>query len=332
MIRRYTLSVALSACAGVAVLLGVAPPAVSQPAAYPSKPIQLVVPFAAASGIDQLGRELGEALRTQMNTALVVENREGAGGLIGGTYVARSQPDGHTIMIAAHPPFGIAPLLQKDAGYDPLTSFAPVARLGAVPMVLVTAASTPFKTWAEMAAYFKANPDKANYAASGVGSPGQLYTQLIKMHTGLPLTEISYKSTAQALTDAIAGFVQISLVSYPAGLVHIKAGTLRLLAVGSPERLKAHPDVPTIAEVIGQPGFEASVWYGILAPAGTPLDRIDRLYSEITKAMATPRMTDFLGRSSISPQVQPAAAFATAIRNDVATAKKIIEFAQIKGM
>ena len=304
----------------------------AQTAGYPSKPIQLVVPFAVASGIDQLGRELAEQLRQQMNTAFVVDNREGAGGLIGGTYVARSQPDGHTIMIAAHPPFGIAPLLQKDAGYDPLTSFAPVARLGAVPMVLVTAGSSPFKTYAEMAAYVRANPDKANYAASGIGSPGQLFTQLIKMHTGLPLTEISYKSTGQALTDAIAGFVQISLVSYPAALAHIKAGTLRLLAVGSTERLKAYPDIPTIAESIGQPGFEASVWYGILAPAGTPADRVERLNTEIVKAMTNPKMVDFLNRASITPQVQGPAAFATAIRNDVATAKKIIEFAQIKGM
>ena len=304
----------------------------AQAQAYPSRTIQLVVPFAVASGIDQLGREYAELLRQQMSATIVVENREGAGGLIGGTFVARAQPDGHTIMIGAHPPFAIAPLLQKDAGYDPLTSFAPVARIGAVPMVLVTAASTPFKTYAEMAAYVKANPDKANYAASGVGSPGQLFTQLIKLHTGLPLTEVSYKSTGQALTDAIAGHVQMSLVSYPAGAAHIKAGTLKLLAVGSTERMKDFPNVPTLAEAIGQPGFEASVWYGIMAPAGTPPDRIEKLYNEVAKASATPKMVEFMNKASITPQLQGPAAFAQSIRNDTAIAKKIIEVAGIKGM
>lgn len=303
----------------------------SQPT-YPSRPIQLVVPFAIASGIDQLGRELAEALRTQMNATIVVENREGAGGLIGGTSVARSQPDGYTIMIAAHPPFAIAPLLQKDAGYDPITGLAPVARIGSVPLVLVSAASTPFKTFAEMAAWAKANPDKANYAASGVGSPGQLFTQLIKMHTGLPLTEVSYRSTGQALTDAIAGHVQMSLISYPAGAAHIKSGALKLLAVGSAERMKEFPDVPTLAEAIGQPGFEASVWYGILVPTGTPTDIVDRLYSEVAKAAKTPRMVDFMNRASITPQVRGPAQFAADIKSDVATARKIIEVAKIKGM
>ena len=317
----------------VAALLLALATAISNPLfaqAYPSRPIQLVVPFAGGSGIDQLGRELGELLHTQMNTPVVIENREGAGGLIGGSFVARAQPDGHTIMIAAHPPFGIAPLLAKDS-YDPLSSYAPVARLGAVPLVLVTSASTPFKTYAEMAAYVKANPDKANYAVSGVGSPGQLFTQLIKLHTGLPLTEISYKSTGQALIDAIGGVVQISLVSYPAAAQHIKTGALKLLAVGSTERMKEFPNVPTLAEAIGQPGFEASVWYGILAPAGTPQDRIDRLYAEISKASASPKMIDFMNRSSITPQLQSPSAFAASIKKDVAAAKKIIEVAQLKG-
>ena len=309
-----------------------AAPLASAQGTFPSRPIQLVVPFAVASGIDQLGREYAELLRQQMNTPIVVENREGAGGLIGGTFVARAQADGHTIMIAAHPPYAIAPLLQKDAGYDPLSSFAPVARIGAVPLVLVTSASTPFKTYAEMAAYVKANPDKSNYAASGVGSPGQLFTQLIKMHTGLPLTEVSYKSTGQALTDAIAGHVQLSLISYPAGAAHIKAGTLKLLAVGSTERMKEFPNVPTLAESIGQPGFEASVWYGILAPAGTPPDRIEKLYAEITKASASPKMIEFMNKASITPQLQGPAQFAASIKADTATAKKIIEAAGIKGM
>ena len=309
---------------------GTASPAAAQGEAYPSKRIQLVIPFGVGSGIDQLGRELAELLRTQTNQTVVVDNREGAGGLIGGGYVSKAAADGYTMMITAHPPFAVGPQVQKTPAYDPVAGFAPVAKIGSVPMVLVTAASTPFRNWQEMAAYFKANPDKANYAASGVGSPGQLFTTLIKLATGLPMEEVSYKSTAMALTDAIAGNVQISIVSLPAAAQHLKAGTLRALAIGSTERLKQYPDLPTLAELIGQPNFEASVWYGILVPPGTPADRVNKLYDEIAKAVATPRMTEFFARSVITPHLQGPAAFATTIRNDTATAKKMIDAAKIK--
>ena len=179
--------------------------AVAQTETFPSRRIQVIVPFAVGSGIDQLAREYGELLRVQIGQPVVVENREGAAGLIGATGVARAPADGYTLLITAHPPFGMASLLRKEPPYDVVTSYAPVARVGAVPMVAVAAASMPFKNWQEMAVYFRANPDKANYAASGVGSPGQLFIQLIKLQTGLPLQEVLYKSTGQALTDAIGG-------------------------------------------------------------------------------------------------------------------------------
>jgi len=297
--------------------------------AYPSRRIQLVVPFATGNGVDQLGRRYAEVLRTQINQPIVVENREGAGGIIGGTHVARSAPDAYTVMIAAHPPFAIATLLQKDPSYDALGSFIPVAKVGAVPLVAVTASSMPFKTWQEMADYVKTNPDKANYAASGVGSPGQLFTQLIKLHTGLPLQEISYKSTAQAMTDTLSGQVQLSLVSYAAAVAHIKAGTLRPLAVGSAKRLPGLPDVPTIAELINQPSFEATVWYGFLVPAGTPADRVNTLYDEIVKASADPRVQELMTRAGITPELQNPQQFAASIRADMALARKMIEVARI---
>jgi tripartite-type tricarboxylate transporter receptor subunit TctC len=297
--------------------------------AFPSKRLQLVVPFATGNGIDQLGREYAEVLRTQVGQPIVVENREGAGGIIGGSFVSRAPADGYTLMIAAHPPFAIATLLQKDPAFDPSNSFIPVAKVGSVPLVAVCTSSMPFKTWQEMAAYFKANPDKANYAASGVGSPGQLFTQLIKLHTGLPLQEISYKSTAQAMTDTLGGQVQLSLVSVPAAAQHIKAGTLRPLAVGSTKRLASMPDVPTIAEVIGQPNFEASVWYGFLVPLGTPQDRVNKLYAEIAKASADKRVMDLMARASITPELQNPQQFAASIRSDVATARKMIEVAKL---
>lgn len=297
---------------------------------YPSKPIKLVVPFATGSGIDQLARTYADVLKTELNQPIVVENREGAAGIIGGTSVAKAPADGYTIVVEAHPPFAIATLLQKDPAYDIVTSFAPVARVGAVPLIAITATSMPFKTWPEMAAHFRANPDKANYAVSGTGSPGQLFTQLIKLQTGLPMQEISYKSTGQALTDVLAGQVQLSLVSMPAAAGHIKSGALRLLGVGSPRRLDSYPDVPTLAELIGLPGFEASVWYGFLAPAGTPTERVNKLYAEIAKASTTPRMLEFMARSNITPGLQNPQQFAASIQSDVAQARKMIVAAKLR--
>jgi tripartite-type tricarboxylate transporter receptor subunit TctC len=315
-----------------ALLIVPAGPAAAQATAdnYPSKRIVIVVPFAVASGIDQLAREHAELLRAQLNTPVVVENKEGAGGIIGASAVAHAQPDGYTLLITANPPFAMAPQMQKEAPYDPVSSFSPVVRLGAVPLVLVTSNTTPFKTYREFADYAKANPGKLNYAASGVGSPGQLYTQLLMQATGLHLQEVLYKSTGQALTDAISGVVQVSLVSIPAAAAQIKSGNLRALAVGSTERLKQFPDIPTIAELIGKPTFEASVWYGILAPAGTPADVVNKLQAAFAKTSVAPQMVQFMERSSIAPQLQGPAAFAATVRNDTAAAGQIVASQKIR--
>lgn len=313
----------------LAAALLAAPAMAQQADAYPSKRLALVVPFATGNGIDQLSREFAEVLRTQVNQPVVVENREGAGGIIGASYAARAEPDGYTILVESHPPFGTAPMLQKQPAFDPVTSFVPVAKVGSVPLVAVASSSMPFKTWQEMAAYFRANPDKANYAASGVGSPGQLFTQLIKSVSGLPLQEISYKSTAQAMTDTIGGQVQLSLVSMPAAAAHIKAGTLRALAIGSPKRLPGLPDVPTLAEVLGQPGFEASVWYGFLVPAGTPQARVDKLYAEIAKASQDPRIIELFGRANIAPDLQNPQQFSASLKRDMVLARKMIDTAKL---
>jgi tripartite-type tricarboxylate transporter receptor subunit TctC len=302
----------------------------SQQEAYPSKPLKFIVPFATGSGIDQLARTYAELLRTPLNQSIVVENREGAAGIIGAASVAGAAPDGYTVLVAAHPPFAIATQLQPKPSFDPTASFAPVARVGAVAMIAIAASSLPYRNWQEMSAYFRANPEKANYAVSGTGSPGQLFTQLIKLQTGLSMQEISYKSTGQALTDALAGQVQLSIVSYPAAAGHIKAGTLRLLGVGSSQRLSAYLDTPTLAELIGQPGFEAIVWYGFLMPAGTPADRVNRLYTEIEKASASPRVLEFMTKSSITPALQNPRAFAESIRNDFALASKMITAAKLR--
>lgn len=312
----------------IATLLTVGIAAAQEP--YPSKPVKLVVPFATGSGIDQVARIFAEEMRGPLKQSVIVENREGAAGVIGATSVAAGAADGYTVLVGAHPPFAIATQLQKNPGYDPTTSFAPIARVGAVVMVGISASSHPFKNWQEMAAYFRSNPEKANYAVSGTGSPGQLFTQLIKLQTGLPMQEISYKSTGQALNDAIGGQVQFSIVSMPAALGHIKAGTLRLMGVGSKERLKDFPGTPTLGELIGDPNYEALVWYGFLVPKATPAAIVNRLYTEIVAASATSRVADLFTKASIVPGLQNPQQFADSLRNDAAMARRMIDAAKLQ--
>jgi tripartite-type tricarboxylate transporter receptor subunit TctC len=288
------------------------------------EPMQLIVPYGPGNGLDLLAREFAEVLRTQLGTTVVVENREGAGGVVGTSYAARAPANGRAMLVTAHPPFASAPLVQKTAAYDPLKSFLPVARVGSVPLVAVTSSRSPLKSFADIAPYLKANPDKGSYASSGIGSPGQIYTELIKKATGLPLQEVPYKSTSQALTDVIGGQVMLSLVSYPAASQHIKNGALRLLAVGSPIRLKDYPDVPTMAEAIGQPGFEAGVWYGFLLPAAASAETVRRLHAEIAKALVAPSVVAMMERSSISPHLQSPSEFAASLRTDVEVARKLL--------
>jgi len=297
---------------------------------YPSKPVRLVVPFATGSGIDQVARIFAEELRVLLKQPVIVETREGAAGVIGATSVAAGAADGYTVLVSAHPPFAIAPQLQKNAGYDPAASFTPIARVGAVVMVGVSASSNPFKNWQEMSAYFRANPDKANYAVSGTGSPGQLFTQLIKLQTGLPMQEISYKSTGQALNDAVGGQVQFSIVSMAAALGHIKGGTLRLMGVGSKDRLKDFPGTPTLGELIGDPSFEALVWYGFLVPRATPAAIVNRLYAEIAMASTAPRVVDLFTKASVLPGLQNPQQFADSLRNDAAMARRMIDAAKLQ--
>ena len=318
--------VANTAAALVALLAGAA----FAQDTYPSKPIKLIVPFATGSGIDQVARIFAEELRGPLKQSVIVENREGAAGVIGATSVATGAADGYTVLVGAHPPFAIATQLQRNPGYDPLTSFAPIARVGAVVMVGISASSMPFKNWQEMAVYFRANPAKANYAVSGTGSPGQLFTQLIKLQTGLPMQEISYKSTGQALNDVLGGQVQFSIVSMPATLGHIKAGTVRLMGVGSKERLKDFPDTPTLGALIGDPSYEALVWYGFLVPQGTPVAIVNRLYTEIAAASASPRVEALFTKSSIVPGLQNPQQFAASLKNDVAMARKMITAAKLE--
>lgn len=302
----------------------------AQPAKFPSEKVTLVVPYSPGNGLDLLGREFAQSLQTQFGHPVIVENREGAAGAIGTASAARAQPDGYTLLFTAHPPFASTPFAMDKPAYNPATSFVPLARVGSVPLVLVTSSKSPVASFQQMKEFALAHPDKANYASAGVGSPGQLYGELLNQAAGIHLQEVPYKATGQGLTDVISGNVLVSLVSVTAASQHIKGGALRALAVGSKARLAELADVPTLAEVLGQKDFQAGVWYGFFAPAGLAKDKVDKLYAEIAKAQSSQKLTDFMARSSMVPELEDPAVFSKTVSRDIDTARQLVERAKLK--
>jgi len=264
--------------------LAAAPMAGAQ--AYPAKPIRIVVPFPPGGATDILARAVAQKLTDAWGQAVVVDNRPGAGGNIGSEIVAKAAPDGYTLEMGTVGTHAINASLYAKMPYDHVKDFAPVILVAGVPNVLVVNPSLPVSSVQELIAYAKANPGKLNFASSGNGTSIHLAGELFKVMAGVQMTHIPYKGSAPALQDLIGGQVQLMFDNLPPSLPHIKAGKLRALAVTSATRSSALPDTPTIAES-GLPGFEASSWFGVLAPAGTPPAIIARLNAEIAAWLAS---------------------------------------------
>jgi tripartite-type tricarboxylate transporter receptor subunit TctC len=290
-------------------------PALALAQAFPSKPIKIIVPFGAGSGTDVLARIVGERIAETLGQPVVAENREGAGGLVGAQATQKSPADGYTIMMAANP-FVVAPHLQATLPYDVNRDFAPVAKIGVLPMALVTASSAPYRTVAELVEYAKANPGKLNYANSGKGSPSHLEMELIKQALGLQIQDVPYKSVGQAMTDTLGGQVGLYFPTVPAAYAQQKAGKLRILGIGSARRAAQAPDVPTLAEALGKPGWEATVWYGFVGPAGMPREAVARLQDAIIKAMENPTARDRIEKSGTEIDTGSAEAFGALLRRE----------------
>ena len=251
---------------------------------WPSRPIRTIIPFAAGSGSDVTARVVGEALSTQLGVPVIPETREGTGGALGATAVAKAAPDGYTLLSAANP-MTVTPYMMKTLPFDPARDFAPISRIAVIPLVLVTSSQSSYRTFQDLVARMKAEAGKLNYATGGKGSPSHLEVELWQRQVGVSARDVPYKNFGQGLTDTMAGRTEFMMASLPISTGHITAGTLRALAVGSASRLPNLPNVPTFAEVLNKPGYEASAWYGFLAPAGTPPEIVTRLASEIQKAL-----------------------------------------------
>lgn len=265
------------------------PVAVSAQQPFPAHPLKIVVPFGAGTGLDVMARGYAERLTEQLKVPVLVENRDGAGGTVGAVAVARASADGYTVVFTANAPFSVAPLIQAKS-YDPLVDFAPISKVAVIPMVLITGAKSQFKTLGDVVTYGKSNPGKLDYASSGVGTASHLAVELIKARAGVDISAVPYKSTAQAMSDIIGGQLPLYMPSFPAALGQLKSGQVRALAIGSLKRSNVMPEIPTLAELLKQPDAEASVWYGFLAPKGTPQALVDRLSEEIAKATGTPQI------------------------------------------
>ncbi len=261
--------------------------------AYPNHSIRLVVPFAAGGTTDILARAVAQKLTETMGQPVVVDNRAGAGGNIGADIVAKSPPDGYTLVMGTVGTHAINPSLYAKMPYDHVKDFAPVILVAGVPNVLEVNPSVPVNTVADLIKLAKEKPGQINFASSGNGTSIHLSGELFKTMAGVDMTHIPYKGSAPALADLVGGQVQIMFDNLPSSLPQIKAGKLRAVAVTSLKRAPALPDVPTISES-GLPGFEASSWFGVLAPAGTPAPIIAKLNGEINKWIQTPEAREKL--------------------------------------
>ena len=271
------LLVALALCSGYAFAQ-----------AYPTKPIRMVITYPPGGNTDLVGRAMAQKLSELMGQPVVVDNRGGAGGVMGTMIAAQAAPDGYTIMLGTSAGMVVNPLLSSKLPYDAHKDFLPVSNVIIVPQLLVVNPQLPVKTVKDLIALAKAKPGTLNAGSSGVGTPNHLGTELLKALAGVNIVHVPYKGGAQALTDVMGGQIQMAFSSIPAVLPHIKAGRLAALGVGSARRSAALPNVQAIGEVV--PGYEYSTWYGIFAPAKTPQPIVTRLNTEIVKGLAAPEI------------------------------------------
>jgi tripartite-type tricarboxylate transporter receptor subunit TctC len=295
---------------------GVAFAGASDAQEWPTKPIRLIVPFPAGGGTDTVARTIANGITEGLGQPIVVENRGGAGGMLGSDIVAKAAPDGYTIGIATSSTHPAAVVLQKEVPYDPVKGFAPITLIGTTPYILVASPEFPAKTLSEFIAQVKANPGKISYASVGVTTLGYLLTEQFKLMAGIDMLHVAYRGASQAYPDVIANRVSAFLDNPTGSAGLVKDGRLRAYAVT--EKSAALPDVPTFADG-GVPGFDAVFWYGYVAPPNTPRPIVERIQREVAKFVTSPTGQADLASKDIRPVASTPDAFAQTIASDVAT-------------
>ncbi|KRB81577.1 Bug family tripartite tricarboxylate transporter substrate binding protein [Noviherbaspirillum sp. Root189] len=309
------------------VVLGFALSAAAQ--GYPTKPIRLIVPYSAGGTTDTLSRAYAKTLSDILKQPVVVDNKPGAGGNIGMDFVAKSAPDGYTLGFAPNGPLAVNATLFTKLPYDPATDFAPVTLMAFVPNVIAAHPSVGVKSLEDLIRLAKANPDKYNFATGGNGTTQHLSGEMLKVMANINLSHIPYKGDGPAITDAIGGQVSIVIGSVTATLPYVKAGKLIPLAVTSRKRNPALPDVPTVEET-GLSGYEATAWYGVVAPAGTPKEIIQKLNSASIKAISSREVADRIAATGGTSVTNSPEEFAAFIRTEIPRWAQVVKQAGAK--
>lgn len=302
--------------------------ALAQAQPYPGKPLRLIVPFPPGGGNDILARAVGQRLAESINQQVIVDNRGGAGGMLGGQIAATADPNGYTLFLGSLGSLAHNPALRADNPYDPPRDFAAVSLLATSPFILVAHPSAP-ATVKDLLAAARAKPGAINYGSAGTGSSLHLTAELFKHTTGVNLTHIAYKGTAPAMTELMAGQVQVMFSTMPPALPQVKAARLRALAVTGPARAKAAPDVPTVIEA-GVPGFTVENWQGIVVPAKTPASIVEYLRRELSKVLAQPSMVSVLAAQGLDAANATPGEFDKLIRAEIAKWRKLVQAAKIR--
>lgn len=315
-----------------AALLSASLPAQAQ--TWPAKPVRIVVPFPPGGTTDIVARAVGVELQRMWQHAVVIENRPGAGGNIGADLVAKSAPDGYTLLMGTVGTHAINAALFAQSGskmpFDPVRDFVPITLAAGVPNVMVINPKLPVNTVAEFIAYAKARPGQLNMASSGNGTSIHLSGELFKTVTGIYMVHFPYRGSAPAVTDLIAGNMNVMFDNLPSALPHIKSGRLKALAVTSRTRSPALPDVPTIEEAAGLKGFDASSWFGLFAPAGTPRAIVDKIQSDVARALALPEVRERFVAQGADPGGNTPEQFAAFIRVETDKWTRVVKFSNAK--
>jgi tripartite-type tricarboxylate transporter receptor subunit TctC len=297
--------------------------ALAQSSPYPTRPIRIVVPYSPGTGSDVMARTLGKEVSEKSGQPVVIENRDGGGSLVGTMVVAKAPADGYTLLIAANP-FVIVPSQHLKPPYDPLRDFVPVAKIGVIPLVLAASSNVPFATVKELVAYAKANPGKLSYASSGAGTISQQEMELFKQAAGLDIVEVGYKSTAQAMNDTLGGQIALFPVVVPLVMPHLKSGRVRALGLFDTQRSTLFPEIPLIGEELGVPGYSPTpVWYGFMAPAGTPREVVTVLNGWFHGAMQSAEVKERLAGLGAQVSTPTNEQFAAALKSEFEKAGKV---------
>lgn len=302
--------------------------AVGHAQTYPVKPVRLIIPFAPGGGNDILGRLIGGKLAELIGQQVVIDNRAGAGGTIGAELAAKAAPDGYTLVIGHIGTLAVNPTLYPKLAYDPLRDFQPISLFAKVANMMVIHPSLPVKSVKDLIALARAKPGMLVYGSGGNGGAGHLATEYFKLLAKVDIRHIPYKGTGPALVDLLAGQTQLIFAGIPGTVAHVKSGRLRPLAVSTAKRLAVFPDVPTVAETV--PGYEATQWYGVLAPTGTPAAVVSRLNREIDTGLKDPRIQERLVAGGSEPFASTPEEFSAYIKAEIARWAPVIKAAAIR--